>query len=195
MNTPINLYAHPTGMDLEEFLEMKARIAAKQGKTIKILDVGCGHATQWVEFLKRHPNVEWHGSSLSKTVKHSLKEKVRLCHAGNLHAKFEPESFDYVVSHLGFHDQPKDMLENTLHVLKPGGEAFLVNALQEIPFHEAKNHFQEFHVLKQNWSGEFWGARIRKEPTPAITRILQTAKQFLQDKGILKKKVPTLKKK
>lgn len=184
--TPLNVYTHPLRVDFEKILERKARIALQRGKTLRILDVGCGNATQWVKFLKLFPNVEWHGTTLTKTVKHHLVDKVRLCTAGNIHTKFEPESFDLIVSHLGFHDQPKEMLENTLHLLKPNGEAFLVNELEEIPFFEAQNHYKHFHILKENWMGTFWGAHFRKARTPITSRLIQSARKFLQDKGIIK---------
>lgn len=46
LGTPLKVYAGPLGIDFEKILERKAKTARQQGKTIKILDVGCGDATQ-----------------------------------------------------------------------------------------------------------------------------------------------------
>ena len=133
-NSPLKHYAsllyHDGGavqaFSFEKHLVGKCAEAAREGRKLRVLDVGVGSGAQWEAFLARHPQLDWHGTSPSrKLVVPSLRDKVIFSTARSLHRKFPPSGFDIVVSSLGVHFQEASAIENAHWLLKPGGEAFI----------------------------------------------------------------------
>lgn len=136
-NSPLKEYPRPPSLytnrfrnkTFEEFLEDEVLKAEKEGRKLRVLDIGAGEGTQWLEFLKKHrENLELHVTTLSpKVVNPEIKGLARVvhAHAANLHKRFKPDYFDVVVTNQGIHYQPLQAIENAVHLLKPGAQAFM----------------------------------------------------------------------
>ena len=142
-NTPIKEYGAPL-VDVTELLRKE------RGKKIKILDVGIGQGSQWLRILKRNRGIEFHGTTLNENYDPALKN-VKPIHVGELHKHYGENTFDYVFSHLGIHEQPFEGIENIMHVLKPGGQAVIILSPDEsdVPVGEERSLFeaQEFYEI------------------------------------------------
>ena len=125
-NTPLSHYCAIKGLDIEIFLEEKAREAKERGRNLRILDVGIGSGEQWRNILERIPNLKLIGTTLSpKSVAPGLRLKVVLSTAATLHKKFDPGHFDVVFTNFGLHGMKFTGIENIVHVLKKGGHAII----------------------------------------------------------------------
>jgi SAM-dependent methyltransferase len=141
------------GLDLEKLLEQKIEASPT---TVQVLDMGVGSARQWKDWLDR---LDLHAMSLTRSIDPKLAKKIdfKVAHAAQPHEKFEPSSFDLVVSSCGIHRQEREAIENAIHLLKPGGEAVLrFNELRG-PFNRwdfyrklkaAKEHFEILKLVR-----------------------------------------------
>lgn len=123
--TPVEKYATVLGINLPDYMREMAR--SLKGRKLNVLDVGVGAGDQWVETgILDEPEFDFHASSLSKFVQAKLKDKTVACNAGGLHKRFPAESFDLIVTHSGLQDEILPGIENIVHLLRPGGEAIIV---------------------------------------------------------------------
>ena len=153
-------------MSFKELLEGKCAEAAREGRKLRVLDVGVGSGAQWKRFLAKHPEMDWHGTALSrKYVVPSLRGKVVYSTARTLHRKFEPSSFDVIVSNYGIHSQAASAVENVHWLLKPGGEAILTTNIgwsAEKVFTGNLNPFFEVLGRSPRHSQPAYGIHLRK---------------------------------
>lgn len=159
-NTQLDKYFPSIDFNFRKYLVQQLRKAKREKRKLRVLDVGVGTAKQYEKYLKI-PALELHATSLTDSVPAELQSKINFvkCRADQLHTHFAPGYFDIVISSHGCHHQELTLIENAMHVLKPGGEFLL----------EADNDFLEviekpkfYEVLKKgNPAG--WGAHLRKK--------------------------------
>jgi len=135
MDTPLSRYtfcqscqdsASALRIDFEEYLNNKLAQARKEGRELYVLDIGIGSGWQWKKFLLENPDVNFIGTTLGDyLLVPEIKPRAILCSAAELHKHLAPDLFDIVVSHYGTHKQEMEALENIVHVLKEGCEAFV----------------------------------------------------------------------
>ena len=132
----------------EGYLEEQLKRAANEGRKLRVLDVGVGSAFQWKNYVE-NPNLELHVTSLTETLDPVVASKLKptICRTDQLHKKFQPGYFDLIISSNGVHNQELSFIENAVHLLKPGGEAFLL-ALENSFLHEELEK-PKFYEIKQ----------------------------------------------
>lgn len=114
-------------MNFENFLELQVVQARKEKRALNILDVGIAQGKQWIDFMNRHGDVvKLHASGIDELPTPEIKVNFKRSTADLLHKKFKP-IFDIVVTHVGIHGQPHAAIENIIHLLKPGGTAFITS--------------------------------------------------------------------
>lgn len=149
--------------------KIKERKKSGSSIPIKVLDVGIGTGTQWVDFLKKHSlklgeDIEIHGSGLSRIlIPDLLKSKVKVCTADNLRKRFKRNTYDVVISHMGTHFQEHEALEDALYVTKRGGEIIVSGEIKErMPKVTNKKGEKHYEVLSKV-TGGLWGYHLRKK--------------------------------
>lgn len=89
---------------VDSYLEQKAQEASRRGEVFRILDIGLHTGSQWKTFIEKNPNVELYGAGMEDKV--NLRTGVKdfkQSLASNLHEHFQPDFFDFVITHLGIH--------------------------------------------------------------------------------------------
>lgn len=163
--TPLKLYASNLMPDFEAFLREKVWRNALNGKPFEVLDVGCGTGLQWHEFVQEHKKLA--NLSLTALTKKSVhpdfKHLAVSCTAASLYRKFKPNSFDFIVTHYGMHGQELDGIENTLHLLKRGGEAIISGAnANEVMTHVNSQAGKTFQILNSSSTANDFSLHIKK---------------------------------
>ncbi len=125
-NTPLEKMAGKLEMDFKDFLLEKIIEAEREGRKLRVLNVGVGGSVWPQEILDR---IEFHGTALSHTYDERLKRKVKIATAAQLHKKFKSDYFDVIVSHAGMHGEELHGIENIMHILKPAGHAVLTMSI------------------------------------------------------------------
>ena len=172
-DTSLETYALPLPVNFEVFLREEAKKAGESGRLLKVLDVGIGTGKQWVDFLNENL-LEWWGTSLTGKVHAALKGRVINTTAALLHKKFQPDSLDVVVSHFGAHGQNEELIENALHVLRPGGQLILVSDGERPKVEPHSKHYQVIGSTVKNIKE--WGIHLRK---PELQKtVLERIKSF-----------------
>lgn len=153
--------------DVDLYLKQKAQEASRRGEVFRILDIGPHTGDQWKTFIEKNPNVELYGAGMEDKVKPHVGAKgFKQSLASNLHAHFQPDFFDFVITHLGIHYQPIAAIENAIHLLKPGGEA-IFTMLNEEQISRCPNYLRYFRTLhklkkKKEINEIKWSLHIRK---------------------------------
>ncbi|MEK6924482.1 MAG: class I SAM-dependent methyltransferase [Candidatus Micrarchaeota archaeon] len=170
--TPLEDYFKTRGMrfNFKQSLHAKAHAAAKRGETLRVLDVGVGTGEQWLQFLKDHPNIELSATSLTRNGLHpDIAPRTKITTAATLSHHYPEKHFDVVISHFGMHGQEQTGAEQMLHVLKPGGHAWLrttpkldLNAFQKLA--EVLKHYDSTSGIASAI------ARLRKRRLPTAAR-------------------------
>lgn len=97
-----------------------------------IIDVGFGSGRQWGGFLKKHPKIEFWGTSLSMDkVAPSMKKRAIVCSAGAIGSVFPANHADFVASHFGFHCEADLFAIALARILKENGEAAITSRKKE----------------------------------------------------------------
>ncbi|NUN11443.1 class I SAM-dependent methyltransferase [Candidatus Micrarchaeota archaeon] len=153
--TPLTEYAAPI-TSFENYLTEKIRASKEK---IRVLDIGIGGGSQWKDFVKEN-DFEFWGTALSETFEPSLKGKVKICRASELHSFFKENYFDVIVSSFGMHDEELVGIENAVYLLKPGREAFfkMETALRSF---EARDHYDLLAEEALFENGKQFGVAIR----------------------------------
>jgi hypothetical protein len=131
-NTPLSNYAgrlmEPEG---EKYLEsfnqyLLELVHVKQNPSV--LDVGGGGFRQWLNFLERHPQINFSGTALTmKMVTPEMQPMVKISTAGDIYRHYEKASFDLISTHWGAYQQNMALIENAMELLKLGGDLILAH--------------------------------------------------------------------
>ncbi len=143
-NTTLEKMAGKLEMDFKDFLLEKIIEAEREGRKLRVLNVGVGGSAWPQEILDR---IEFHGTALSHTYDERLKRKVKIATAAQLHKKFKASYFDIVVSHAGMHGEELHGIENIMHILKPGGHAVLTMSISNETKGKVSN--SSYYVIHQ----------------------------------------------
>ena len=134
-STPLEKYTaildffpcHPR-FNFREYLAGKLLDARKEGRVLRVLDVGVGTGRQWADIASQNKGV----LDLSFTVYGNLdavrpyfRDRAFACPASNLASAFPLGSFDIIVTHYGAHYQLTELIIGAHSLLAPGGEAVL----------------------------------------------------------------------
>ena len=176
-----------SGKNFKEHVLEMAEEFEKQGKTLRILEIGVGSGQQSL-FLLGHPNISYQGTALSvSNISPQLQGHVRECTAANLHQLFPPNSFDMVFSFFGINDQLNAAFENSLYVAAPKGEIFLFGIGSAIFFTSYKSRFFDTIDSKNliishnsNYTSAGLYHVIKKEPSLFQRLALLAAEVILQ---------------
>lgn len=138
------------GSNFERLLQMKVFRAREATEKLRILDVGVGSGRQWLDFLGKNPEVDFHATSLSKMpVVDELKDRTVVSLARNIHNKFEAGTFDVIVCHFGAHHHEKGLIECAHHLLKSGGVLYLTYLGRDwLTYSNRMNLFEYFSLHK-----------------------------------------------
>ncbi|TAK90372.1 MAG: class I SAM-dependent methyltransferase [Burkholderiaceae bacterium] len=123
------------------YLFHSARISQTIAGAGKVLDLGCGPATQLVQIAQLNPEIEFVGVDLSESMLDSARayaiqqgvSNIRFEHADITQlGQFETGSFDAVISTMALHHLPHETLLDACcreisRVLKPGGAIYLTD--------------------------------------------------------------------
>ncbi len=104
----------------------------KDGKVLRILEIGCGIGQLSCELKRMYPNAEVHATDISGPMVRyghwratEQKSEVHFAQMPCEELDFDDKSFDLVVSHILFHEIPVPVIDKTLaeifRVLRPGG--------------------------------------------------------------------------
>ncbi len=176
LDTPLSRYTHDGGiasgpnrkanerrMNFEKYLESKCQDAVAKGGRLKLLDVGIGTGVQWVEFLARHPEIDFFGTACSRgELQEGIRTRVVSCAARDLHDHFSPGFFDLVVTHYGMNCELYEGFENAHHLLRVGGEAVLSGWNYNLPDLADPRYRREFELLAYEPTLN-WFIHFRKE--------------------------------
>lgn len=164
-DTPLKKYS--LAADFEKYLTIQANRARKEGRKIRVLDVGIGSGRQWVEFMKLHGNVvELHATGLDEVPINGLPVNFKRVTADLLHRKFQEGYFDVVVAYFGIHGQGHAAIENILHLLTPGGVGFVTSTKafgEGIPtVNKAFKQIATLHARTPVRTNSTWSIKFRK---------------------------------
>ncbi len=129
MDTPLKDYAFPIPINPEEYLALKIVEAARNGRKLRILDVGMGTGKQWAAFIEKYgESVEFVGTVLEKSaVVAAVQECAVESRADSLGKNLaEHGEFDIVLTHCGMHLQELTGLKEIYGLLSSGGEVLAV---------------------------------------------------------------------
>lgn len=134
-NTPLEKYAEPLTLNLRGHLESAAKQARKEGRKIRILDVGMYTGGQWAGFVNQYSDcVEFFGTVLSmEPVRPEMKAHAIISAASQIAEKFEKGSFDFVVFHDSAYYEELACLRATAKLLRTGGEAVVSSNAHLMP--------------------------------------------------------------
>ena len=136
MDTALGEYCFPLiGFDLPSHLSELAQKAARQGRKLRILDVGVGNGKQWLEFLEKYGSVvEFHAIALNDIyVEPALRGSLTLCAAAGMAHEFPEGYFDVIVSRSGRHLQGMAGLVAAERLLKAGGDMIITLHRDNMP--------------------------------------------------------------
>jgi SAM-dependent methyltransferase len=156
IDTPLAKYTRLDSFNLQEYLMKHARSATQRKETLDVLDVGIGSGKQWTDIMQQ-PGIRVWGSNASH-LPSLLPNHISVVTADKLHKKFNPHSFDFIVTHMGIHFQDRIGIENIVHLLKPGGEAIITG---DSSFENTKSN-KHYTVLKWKKNGRIWTIHIKK---------------------------------
>jgi SAM-dependent methyltransferase len=133
-DTPLERYASegyglpkPPRPNVKELLAQAALSSGGNHEPIRVLDIGVGTGKNIDLAFFEMLNIKFDCTSLAMAgdMAPGISRIVTLAQANDLHLKFAPASYDFVLSHYGVHKQLCPAIENIMFLLKPGGEALL----------------------------------------------------------------------
>ncbi|QTD53418.1 SDR family NAD(P)-dependent oxidoreductase [Sulfidibacter corallicola] len=128
----------------EKQIEMRRVLFYKEDyqRIQTILDFGCGHGTDVIQFAKRYPHVRTHGFTITKDqaelgnkriAEHNLGSRAKIFHKNSAEDRF-PDMYDLIIGiEVSFHIRNKDgLFGNISSSLKPGGRVLLMDFLANL---------------------------------------------------------------
>lgn len=123
----------------EKQIEMRQVLFYKEdyGNMQAMLDFGCGHGTDVIQFAKRYPNLRTHGFTITKDQaelgnkrigENGLNGRAQIFHKNSAEDPF-PSIYDLIIGvEVSFHIRNKDgLFGNIASSLKPGGRVLLMD--------------------------------------------------------------------
>ena len=140
----------------------------KDGKVLRILDMGCGSGQLTAALKERFPDAEVWGIDIGgPMVRYSHMRCIDLGVGANFRqalaedTKFDDGYFDIVTSYIMHHEVPahksKEIIDEAFRVLRPGGVYFPVDFETGVGLGRGKNAYSRFHQWRDHrWNEEVW---------------------------------------
>lgn len=196
MNDPeqVAAYSHAGRIDgvmSAAYLFHSAQISALIQGCGKVLDLGCGPATQLGQVAQLNPDVSFLGVDLSETMLQSGRQHVAALRLGNVDFRLDditrlqgiPDaSVDAVMSTMVLHHLPTrrhldDCFRQIARVLKPGGALYLTDfgrlkSLKSVLFFAYMNAEQQPYLFSLDYERSLRAAFLHAEFVDAAARLL-----------------------
>lgn len=157
----------------------------------KVIDLGCGPATQLAQIASLNPESEFTGVDLSQTMLDSARKHVAACGLSNVGfshgditklAQFADQSVDAVIStmvlhHLPTHDHLAACFREISRVLKPGGAIYLTDfgrlkSLKSVITFAYMNAEQQPHIFSLDYERSLRAAFLKEDFFAAANKYL-----------------------
>ena len=159
----------------------------------RVIDLGCGPATQLAQIASLNPESQFTGVDLSSTMLDSARKHVAVCGLNNVNfsqgnitklSQFEDHSIDAVISTMALHHLPTyehlvACFREISRVLKPGGAVYLTDfgrlkSLKSVITFAYMNADQQPHIFSIDYERSLRAAFLREE-------FVETAAKCLPD--------------
>lgn len=148
----------------------------------RVIDLGCGPATQLAQIASLNPDCEFSGVDLSATMIESARKHIVACGLNNVSfsegditklSQFENHSVDAVISTMALHHLPTrehlaECFREIKRVLKPGGAIYLtdfgrLNSLRSVYTFAYMNADQQPHIFSLDYERSLRAAFLRED--------------------------------
>ena len=187
MDTPENVEAFAIagridGVMRANYLFHSARVTQMIQDCKRVVDLGCGPATQLGQIAELNPNKQFIGVDLSKQMLGDAKEYVAKLGLKNVEFQIgnmtelpgiEDHSIDAVFSsvalhHLPTHDDLRNTFKQVHRILKPGGKVYLVDlgrlkSLKSVLFFAYMNRNHQPHLFSLDYERSLRAAFLRED--------------------------------
>jgi len=160
----------------------------------RVVDLGCGPATQLAQIASLNPESEFTGVDLSPTMLDSARKHVAACGLKNVSfsqgditklTQFDDQSVDAVIStmvlhHLPTHNHLAECFREISRVLKPGGAVYLTDfgrlkSLKSVITFAYMNADQQPHIFSLDYERSLRAAFLREEFVEAAAQHLPSS--------------------